>query len=65
MTYENMLAKGITGPGGMPVVPMRMLMDVKLDSGGNFSKVKCREVLQGSSQNMQKGVHYSVILVTR
>jgi hypothetical protein len=61
MTYDNMLAKGITGPGGMPVVPMRMLMDVKIDSGGNFSKVKCREVLQGSSQNMQKGVHYSVV----
>jgi len=48
----------------MPIVPSRMLLTVKVDSEGNFTKCKARQVLSGHKGFVKPNIHYSIVFAS-
>ena len=46
----------------MTIVPMKLLLNTKVNPDGSFQKTKCRQVLQGiKGKYMHEGIHFSIV----
>ena len=58
MTYQEGVERGFITASKKPI-PLRLLLNTKVNPDGSFQKVKARSVLSGD--RMIKGLHYSVV----